>query len=102
MCFLLFLICFCLTLAYFEAGYGLALVMWFRFVGVVRVTKKDNVYNCKSYDCEGKPDCSACDYVVKIYHIANFSLIPTDTVNDNIAKRRDNSKSVHAKRKNES
>ena len=78
------------------------LVVWFGFVGIVSVTKKDNIDNRKGYDCEGKPDCSTCDNVVKIYHIANFSLIPTDAVKDNIAKRRDNSKSIHASRKKES
>jgi hypothetical protein len=71
-------------------------------MGVVSITKKDKIDNRKGYDCEGEADCTTCDDVVKIYHTANFSLIPIDTVKDNIAKGRDNSKSTHARRKRES
>src|ERR1700726_3819223 len=48
------------------------LVVWFGFVGVASITKKDKIDNRKGYNCEGKPDYSAVNKIVHVYHTYFF------------------------------
>ena len=47
---------------------SIALVVWLGFMGIVSVTKKYNIHNCKSYDDERYTDCSTANKIIHVYH----------------------------------